>query len=119
MIKRPLVSACIDTISARKWQWYSREEGGIDVIDRGFRPGDIQSITRTQHGVISHPHTVLPSQLIGEALATKESTGVGTLVVSHREHHLVGLLAERDARLVSAEDLVSDRMTPRRKFYAY
>jgi hypothetical protein len=60
--------------------------GGIGVIDRGFRPGEIQpsvkevtAIKRTQHGIISDPHTILLT--LCEALAKMEDTRVGILVV--------------------------------------
>ena len=41
------------------------EEGGIGIIDRGFRSGDIepqvrevQIVKRTQHGIIRDPYTI-------------------------------------------------------------
>src|SRR5262249_14149428 len=119
VIKRPIVSANMDTITRAKMAVVLAEEGGIGVIDRGFRPGNIQpqvkevtAVKRTQHGVISDPHTILPTQTLREALAKMEDTRVGTLVVVHQDHRLVGLLTERDARFVSSEVLVSERMTP-------
>jgi IMP dehydrogenase len=63
--------------------------------------------------VIFDPHTILPSQNLSQALAKMEGTRVGTLVVVDQENRLVGLLTERDARFVSSEMLVSERMTPR------
>lgn len=51
------------------------EEGGIGVIDRGFRAGDIApqagevvAVKRTQHGIITDPHTIDGSQSVGDAL---------------------------------------------------
>lgn len=56
------------------------------IIDRGFRPGEIQpqvkevtAIKRTQHGITSDPHTILLT--LCEALAKMEDTRVGVLVV--------------------------------------
>ena len=51
------------------------EEGGIGIIDRGFRPGEIEpqvreveNVKRTQHGVIGDPYSVVPSRAtVGEA----------------------------------------------------
>ena len=70
VIKRPIVSANMDTITRAEMAVVLAEEGGIGVIDRGFRPGDIQpqikevtAVKRTQHGVISDPHTILPARL--------------------------------------------------------
>lgn len=98
------------------------EGGGIGVIDRGFRPGDIQpqlkevsAVKRTQHGVISDPHTTSATQTLRDALTKMDSTRVGTLAVVDEDHRLVGLFTERDARFANSEALVSERMTPRSK----
>lgn len=120
IIKRPVVSANMDTITRAAMAVVLAEEGGIGAIDRGFRPGDIQpqltevvTVKRTQHGVISDPHTIEGNRRLGEALAEMERTRVGTLAVVDPEGRLIGLLTERDARFVSTEKLVCERMTPR------
>src|SRR6187455_3886985 len=66
-LKRPLVSANMDTVTRAPMAIVQAEEGGIGIIDRGFRPGDIQPqvreveiVKRTQHGVISDPYSVAP-----------------------------------------------------------
>src|SRR5262249_26368890 len=55
-VKRPIVSANMDTITRAAMATVLAEEGGIGVIDRGFRSGDIapqvaevSSVKRTQH----------------------------------------------------------------------
>lgn len=60
VIKRPIVSANMDTITRSEMAVVLAEEGGIGIIDRGFRPGEIEpqlteitAVKRTQHGVIS------------------------------------------------------------------
>src|SRR5437016_4594798 len=126
VIKRPIVSANMDTITRAEMAVVLAEEGGIGVIDRGFRPGDIQpqikevtAVKRTQHGVISDPHTILPAQTLYEALTKMEDTRVGTLVVVDEDHHLVGLLTRRDTRFVSSESRVSGHMTPRSRLVVH
>ena len=66
--KRPIVSANMDTVTRAPMAIVQAEEGGIGIIDRGFRPGDIEpqvreveKVKRTQHGVISDPYTSLPT----------------------------------------------------------
>ena len=96
------------------------EEGGLGVIDRGFRPGDIQPqvreveiVKRTQHGVIRDPYSIAPDASIDEAAAVMARSRVGTLVVVDQQRRLLGLLTERDLRFVARSDArVSDRMTP-------
>ena len=119
-LKRPLVSANMDTVTRAAMAAVLAEEGGIGVIDRGFRAGDIApqvaeiaSVKRTQHGVIADPHTVSDDCPVSEAVRRMKDTGVGTLVVVDRQRRLKGLLTERDVRFVSGQLRVADRMTHR------
>src|ERR1700730_7387208 len=108
MLKHPLVSANMDTITRAAMATVLAEEGGIGVIDRGFRAGDIApqvaeiaSVKRTQHGIIADPHTVREDCSVSEAIRRMEEAGVGTLVVVDEQRRLKGLLTERDVRFVS------------------
>jgi IMP dehydrogenase len=102
------------------------EEGGLGVVDRGFRSGDIApqvaeiaTVKRTQHGVISDPHTITEDRPIGEARRIMDRTRVGTLAVVDSQRRLSGLLTERDIRFVPSETLVLTRMTPRERLVAH
>jgi IMP dehydrogenase len=119
-LKRPLVSANMDTVTRAAMAIVLAEEGGIGVIDRGFRAGDIEpqvtevaAVKRRQHGIITDPHSIAPTRRVADAIRLMEQTGVGTLTVVDPADHLVGLLTERDVRFVSGDLLVSDRMVPR------
>src|SRR3982751_3978971 len=87
-LKRPIVSANMDTVTRAPMAIVQAEEGGLGVIDRGFRPGDIQPqvreveiVKRTQHGVIADPYSVTPATSIDEASALMKRSRVGSLVV--------------------------------------
>ena len=118
-LRRPLVSANMDTITRAAMATVLAEEGGIGVIDRGFRAGDIVSqvtevaaVKRTQHGIIGDPHTIDEQQRVRDAVAVMERTHVGTLVVVDEAKRLKGLLTERDVRFVPGDAPVAERMTP-------
>lgn len=117
-LNRPLVSANMDTVTRAAMAAVMAEEGGIGVIDRGFRGGDIESqvteiaaVKRTQHGVIGDPHRIDERRPLADAIRLMRRTGVGTLAVVNAAGRLTGLLTERDVRFVSPDALVSDRMT--------
>ncbi len=119
-LKRPIVSANMDTVTRAAMAAVLAEEGGIGVIDRGFRAGDIDpqvaevlAVKRTQHGVIADPHTIEAGQTVAAARRLMERIGVGTLMVVNNARRLTGLLTERDLRFASNEATVADRMTPR------
>src|SRR6185436_13238034 len=98
-LNRPLVSANMDTVTRAAMATVLAEEGGIGVIDRGFRAGDIapqvaevSAVKRTQHGIIEDPHTIGTQQRVADALAVMSRTRVGTLVVVDEGRQLKGLL---------------------------
>ena len=119
-LARPFLSANMDTVTRAPMAILLAEEGGIGVIDRGFRHGDIapqirevEIVKRTQHGIIPDPYTIAQSATLAEAVAMMRGSHVGTLVVVDGERRLRGLLTERDARFVSGSAVrVADRMTP-------
>ena len=120
VLKRPIVSANMDTVTRAPMAIVQAEEGGLGIIDRGFRPGDIQPqvreveiVKRTQHGVITDPYRVGAEASIDEARGLMARSRVGTLVVVDARGRLEGLLTERDVRFVAGPGRrVADRMTP-------
>lgn len=117
---RPLVSANMDTVTRAPMAIVMAEEGGIGVIDRGYRPGDIDpqvhevaTVKRTQHGIVTEPRGIGVGATVAEARATMREARVGTLVVTDEAGRLAGLLTERDIRFVDGTAAVSARMTPR------
>jgi IMP dehydrogenase len=119
-LRRPLVSANMDTVTRAPMAIVMAEEGGIGVIDRGFRPGDIDpqvtevaAVKRTQHGIVTDPRSIDVTATVAAARAVMHDARVGTLVVVDDAGRLVGLLTERDIRFVAGAARVADRMTPR------
>jgi IMP dehydrogenase len=119
-LKRPIVSANMDTITRSEMAIAVAEEGGIGIIDRGFRSGDIEPqvreverVKRRQHGVIADPYTIRPGATLTEARDAMRRTGIGTLVVVDESRRLLGLLTARDLRFVDTPGTVAERMTPR------
>src|SRR5215212_11321441 len=87
-LKRPIVSANMDTVTRAPMAIVQAEEGGIGIIDRGFRAGEIdpqvrevEIVKRTQHGVIADPYSIAPGAPIAEARGVMSRSRVGTLVV--------------------------------------
>src|SRR5688572_4035545 len=123
-LTRPIVSANMDTVTRSEMAIAVAEEGGIGIIDRGFRSGEIepqvrevQIVKRKQHGVISDPYTIGAADSLAEAAARMRKTGVGTLVVVDGQRRVQGLLTTRDLRFAAesstAGGTVASRMTPR------
>ena len=125
-LKRPIVSANMDTVTRADMAIVQAEEGGLGIIDRGYRDGDIgpqvrevEIVKRRQHGVITDPYTIAPGDTLAAAAARMRESGVGTLVVIDGDRQLRGLLSERDLRFVGPVGRVSDRMTPRERLVVH
>src|SRR6187551_3737218 len=96
-LKRPIVSANMDTVTRAPMAIVQAEEGGIGIIDRGFRPGEIEPqvreveiVKRTQHGVITDPYSTSASSLLSDAATKMRRSRVGTLVVVDGDRKLSG-----------------------------
>lgn len=120
VLRRPIVSANMDTVTRAAMAIVMAEEGGLGIVDRGFRSGDIapqvaeiSSVKRTQHGVIGDPHVIEATARVEDARRLMVRTRVGTLAVVDDRRHLRGLLTERDIRFVPGDTRVDARMTPR------
>ena len=119
-LKRPLVSANMDTVTRAPMAIVLAEEGGLGIIDRGFRNGDIEpqvrevgKVKRMQHIIIRDPYAVTPETPLSEAVTLMRRRRAGTLVVVDAARRLKGLLTERDVRFVDTSDAsVASRMTP-------
>jgi IMP dehydrogenase len=120
-LNRPIVSANMDTVTRAPMAIVQAEEGGIGIIDRGFRPGEIEpqvreveKVKRAQHGTIRDPYSIAPDASLDHAAAVMDRSKVGTLVVVDGDGKLRGLLTERDLRFVdrTGSFRVSSRMTP-------
>ncbi len=118
-LARPIASANMDTVTRAEMAVVLAEEGGIGVIDRGFREGDIEPqvreveiVKRTQHGVIPDPYTIAPEARLADAVSLMARVRAGTLMVTAPDRRLLGVLSERDVRFVDGAARVADRMTP-------
>ncbi len=125
-LHRPIVSANMDTVTRAPMAIVQAEEGGLGIIDRGFRPGDIapqvrevEIVKRTQHGVIPDPYTIARDDSLAEAAEMMRRSRVGTLVVVDGLRKLQGMLTERDTRFVKDDVRVSARMTARERLVLY
>jgi IMP dehydrogenase len=120
-LKRPLVSANMDTVTRSDMAIAVAEEGGLGIVDRGFRSGEIEPqvrevsiVKRKQHGIIADPYTIARGASLAEAAAQMRKTGVGTLVVVDGQRRVEGLLTTRDLRFADLTDgSVATLMTPR------
>ncbi len=97
----PLLSAGMDTVTEARTAIAMAREGGIGIIHKNMSPekqaSEVDTVKRSEHGVITNPFSLGPDNLVGEAdelMRRYRISGV-PIVVKGR---LVGILTNRDLR---------------------
>jgi IMP dehydrogenase len=112
----PIVSAAMDTVTETKLAIAIAREGGIGVIHKNMsideQAKQIRSVKRAENGMISNPVSIKRGKTVGEALALMGEYKIGGIPVVDDEHHLVGIVTNRDLRFQRDTDrLIDDVMT--------
>ncbi len=111
----PLMSAGMDTVTESRMAIAMAREGGIGVIHKNMsikrQALEVDRVKRSEHGVISDPIYLSPSNTVSEALVMMERYRIsGVPVVENGK--LVGILTNRDLRFEKdLNKLVGDAMT--------
>jgi len=115
VLKIPLVSAAMDTVTESKTAIAMAQEGGIGIIHRNLsvwaQAAEVEKVKKYESGMITDPITVAPDQKISEAQAIMNQYGISGLPVT-KNGKLVGILTNRDLRFEKRLDRpVSEVMT--------
>lgn len=97
----PLLSAGMDTVTEARMAIAIAREGGIGIIHKNMSPEEqakqVDTVKRSEHGVITNPFSLGPDNLVGEAdelMKRYRISGVPIVV----DGKLVGILTNRDLR---------------------
>jgi IMP dehydrogenase len=119
-LKIPVVSANMETVTEADMAIAVARDGGIGVIHRFMsieeQVEQVSRVKRSENLVIERPYTIGPERRLGEARAVMETRGVTSLLVTHEDGGLAGILTHRDILFVEDDSrLVSELMTPAAK----
>jgi IMP dehydrogenase len=112
----PMVSAAMDTVTEYKLAIAIAREGGIGVIHKNMpineQAKQVRAVKRAENGMISNPVSIKRGKKVSEALALMGEYKIGGIPVVDDEHHLVGIVTNRDLRFQRDMDkLIDDVMT--------
>ncbi|MDR0680979.1 MAG: IMP dehydrogenase [Dysgonamonadaceae bacterium] len=112
----PMVSAAMDTVTEIKMAIAIAREGGIGVIHKNMtieeQAKQVRSVKRAENGMISNPVNIKRGKTVGDALSLMAEYKIGGIPVVDDEHHLVGIVTNRDLRFQrDLNRLVDDVMT--------
>ena len=115
MLKAPLVSSAMDTVTEHRTAIAMAREGGIGIIHKNMsieqQAIEVERVKKSESGMIIDPITVTQDQSVAEVQEIMSTYKISGLPVLHHGK-LVGIVTNRDLRFVSDDGLrVSDVMT--------
>jgi len=102
MLKTPIVSAAMDTVTESKLAIAIAREGGIGVIHKNMGIAEqIKQVTivkRAENGMIYDPITVKMEKTVADVLELMRTYKIGGIPVIDDQGYLVGIVTNRDLR---------------------
>ncbi len=102
MLKVPIVSAAMDTVTDAKMAIAMAQEGGIGVIHKNMsiekQAIEVRKVKRAENGMIIDPITLHKEAIVQDALNIMAEFGIGGIPVVDKDDKLVGIVTNRDLR---------------------
>jgi len=119
MLKNPVVSAAMDTVTESKMAIAIAREGGIGVIHKNMsieeQAKQVITVKRAENGMIYDPISVYRDKTVGDVLQLMSTYKIGGIPVIDENGHLVGIVTNRDLRFEKRFDRpVSEVMTSKK-----
>ena len=116
ILKVPVVSAAMDTVTESKMAIAMAQEGGIGVIHKNLtikqQAEKIRKVKRSESGMILDPVTLTKKSKVKDALKCMKEFSIGGIPIVDKSNSLVGILTNRDLRFESdMNKSVNDVMT--------
>lgn len=116
MLKTPIVSAAMDTVTESKMAIAIAREGGIGVIHKNMsieeQVKQVMTVKRAENGMIYDPITVQREKTVADVLELMKTYKIGGIPVVDEKGYLVGIVTNRDLRFERRLDKpISEVMT--------
>lgn len=102
MLKTPVVSAAMDTVTGSRMAIAMARAGGIGVIHKNMSIEQqalaVRRVKRSESGMIQDPVTLDKNAVVGEALAIMREHRIGGIPVVDDMGKLAGIVTNRDLR---------------------
>jgi len=117
VLRMPLVSSAMDTVTESRTAVAMAQSGGLGVIHKNLsieaQANEVRKVKKTVAGMISEPVTIGPEAVVGDALDLMRQHQIsGVPVTTGDDQRLLGILTNRDLRFEKRLDRkVKDVMT--------
>lgn len=120
VLKTPMISAAMDTVTESRMAIAMARQGGIGIIHRNLsveeQAQQVQVVKRSESGMVQDPVTVGPEATLFQLDALCGKYRVSGLPVVDSGRKLLGIITNRDLRFIPEEDFASitvrEAMTP-------
>ncbi len=117
LLKIPIVSAAMDTVTESALAIALAREGGIGIIHKNLsiaeQANEVHLVKRAESGVVTSPYTVSPSDTVAEVYDLKHKYKISGFPVVEKGK-LAGIITNRDIRFeTNMNTPVKKLMTPR------
>ena len=108
VMKAPVLSAAMDTVTESEMAIAMARNGGIGVLHRNLSIDDqaaqVDVVKRSESGMITDPLTVNPEVTLADLDKLCGKFHISGLPVVDKENKLVGIITNRDLRFMSGSD---------------
>jgi IMP dehydrogenase len=116
LLKSPLISAAMDTVTEYKMAIKMAQNGGIGCIHKNLSIEDqvsnVLKVKRYESGVITNPICINESLTVQDAINLMNANGISGLPVLNSSNEISGIITNRDTRFVKNTQIsVSGVMT--------
>lgn len=117
ILKIPLVSAAMDTVTESRMAIAMAREGGIGILHRNMpileQAQKVDQVKRSEAGMVTEPITITADRTIGEVDEMAGKYRISGVPVIDENGYLIGIVTNRDMRFEDDPNrLVRDVMTP-------
>ena len=102
LLKTPLMSAGMDTVTEARMAIAMAREGGIGVIHKNMsieeQALEVDRVKRSEHGVITDPFYLSPQHIVADAMELMERYRISGVPITDETGKLVGIITNRDVR---------------------
>jgi IMP dehydrogenase len=103
-INIPIVSAAMDTVTEAALAIALAQEGGVGIIHKNLpidaQKREVAKVKRSEHGVISDPVTLTPTEPVRRAQELMNEQNVSGIPIVEGGKRLVGILTRRDLKFL-------------------
>jgi IMP dehydrogenase len=104
VLNMPLISAGMDTVTEAEMAIAIARQGGLGIIHKSMSVAEqaeqVDRVKRSESGVITNPFSLTPAHKVYDAEHLMSKYRISGVPIVNEDHHLVGILTNRDLRFV-------------------